>query len=159
MRYDQRVLSDAEIERLRQSGLRLDRHGVFWHEGEAVKHEGLHRAFHRWIDRLDDGRWILRLDERRYCYIDVEDAPFIARSLRWEGDRAMVALDSEREEPLDAGHIRMDEYGARASVGGGRFPVRLSTRAWQALTERALERDGKLWVVIDGVEVGIVGDA
>ncbi len=152
------MLSDADIERLRQSGLRLDRHGQFWHEGEPVKHEGLHRAFHRWIDRLDDGRWILRLDEKRYCYIDVEDAPFIARSLRWEGDRALAALDNEREETLDAGPIRMDEYGARASVGGGRFPVRLSTRAWQALTERAEERDGRLWVAIGGEVVRIEGD-
>ena len=154
-RYDRGVLSDAEIERLRQSGLRLDRQGQFWHEGEPVKHEGLHRAFHRWIDRLDDGRFILRLDERRFCYIDVEDAPFIARSLRWEGEQAIACLDNEREEALDAGHIRLDEYGVRASVGGGRFPVRLSTRAWQALTARAEERDGKLCLVMGGVEVPI----
>lgn len=149
------MLSEAEIERLRQSGLRLDRQGQFWHEGAPVEHEGLHRAFHRWIDRLDDGRFVLRLDAQRYCYIDVEDAPFIARSLRWQDDRAIASLDCEREEPLDAAPIRLDEHGARASVGRGRFPVRLSTRAWQALTERAVEREGRLWVAIGGVEVAI----
>ena len=29
------------IERLRQSGLRLDRQGRWWHEGQPVAHQGL----------------------------------------------------------------------------------------------------------------------
>jgi hypothetical protein len=147
------VLTEAEIERLRQSGLRLDRAGRFWHEGELVTHERMLEAFHRWIDRLDDGRYVLRLDERRFVYIDVEDTPFVARSLRWEGDRALVTLQSGREEPLDPAPLVEDAHGVVGSVRAGRFPVRLSTRAWQSLTERAIERDGRLHVTVAGVDL------
>src|SRR5262249_23103796 len=59
-------------------------------------------------------------------------------------------------QALDARTIPLDEHAARASVRQGRFPVRLSTRAWQALTERAHERAGGLEVVIDGSAVAIV---
>ena len=38
-------LSPADIERLRQSGLKLDRNGEFWHEGRKVTHSGLRAAF------------------------------------------------------------------------------------------------------------------
>ena len=51
----------------RESGLRLDREVRWWHEGHVVEHEGVARAFHRWLDRLDDeGRYVLRLDDDRY---------------------------------------------------------------------------------------------
>ena len=60
------------IERLRRSGIRIDREGQFIHEGEPVRHEGLRQALFRWLDRLDDDpdkgeavRYILRLDPRR----------------------------------------------------------------------------------------------
>ena len=57
-------LTDDEIEKLRQSGIRLDADGRFWHEGAEVTHPGLRAAFWRWLDRNPDGRWVLRLDEQ-----------------------------------------------------------------------------------------------
>lgn len=143
-------LTEAQIERLRQSGVRLDREGRFWHEGEPIRHERMQETFHRWIDRLDDGRYVLRLDERRFVYLDVEDTPLRARSLRWEGDVPVMSLDNGREEPLDPATLRLDPRGATCAVAGGRMPVRLSTRAWQALTERAREEEGRLVVEICG---------
>src|SRR3569623_36510 len=49
-------LDPAVIERLRQSGIRIDREGEFQHEGAPVLHEGLRQALFRWLDRLHDGR-------------------------------------------------------------------------------------------------------
>src|SRR2546430_8279695 len=40
-------LTDAEIEKLRQSGIRLDGEGRFWHEGAEVTHHGMRAAFWR----------------------------------------------------------------------------------------------------------------
>ena len=57
-------LSDAEIEKLRQSGIRLDGDGRFWHEGAEVQHHGLRAALWRWLDRNPDGRWVLRRRRR-----------------------------------------------------------------------------------------------
>ncbi len=43
---------DADwLEKLRQSGIRIDREGRFIHEGAPVTHEGLLGALFRWLDR------------------------------------------------------------------------------------------------------------
>jgi hypothetical protein len=133
-------LSEAEIERLRQSGIRLDGEGRFWHEGEEVRHAGLRAAFWRWLDRNPDGRYVLRLDERRFVYLDVDDAPHRVRSLRWEGDRAWVLLADGAEEELDYATVHLRAGGAAyCKVKGGRLEARLSTAAWGALADRLLE--------------------
>jgi hypothetical protein len=101
-------------------------------------------AFWRWLDRNPDGRWVLRLDERRFVYLDVDDAPFVVRSLRWEGDRAQLRLSDDSEETLDAATLRLRGPVAYATVKQGRFEARFSTAAWNALAERLSERDGRV---------------
>lgn len=138
-------LTDAQIEKLRQSGIRLDAEGRFWHEGQEVTHGGLRAAFWRWLDRNPDGRYVLRLDERRFVYLDVDDAPYLVRSLRWDRDRALAVLSDESEEPLDLATLRLRDGIAYATVKG-RFDARLSTSAWAVLAERITERDGAFFL-------------
>lgn len=133
-------LSPELIERLRQTGLRLDREGRFWHEGEEVTHPGLRRALLRWMDRLPDGRPILRLDAVRYAYVDVDDAHLLATSLRWDGDRAFVRLNDGSEEELDYPSLRRGEGDALyCSARAGALEARLTTPAYYALAERLVE--------------------
>lgn len=149
-------LSDEQLERLRRSGIRLDGEGRFWHEGEVVRHAGLRAALWRWLDRNPDGRWVLRLDERRFVYLDVDDAPHAVRSLRWEGDAAMLRLADDSEEALDPVTLWLAPTGvAYCRVKGGRFAARLLAAAWAALGER-IAGDGEgdtLWLDIDGRRV------
>src|SRR5215467_5261046 len=95
----------AFIERLRRSGISVDREGRFIHEGAEVTHEGLKRALFRWLDRLPapDGRYVLRLDARRFAYLeDVADTPLVARAARVDADGGVrLALSDGSEEPLD----------------------------------------------------------
>jgi hypothetical protein len=137
-------LSDAQIERLRKSGIRLDAEGRFWHEGQEVTHEGMRHAFFRWLDRNPDGRYVLRLDERRFVYLDVDDSPFVVGSLRWTGDRAFVRLSDKSEEELDYRSLRL-RGGTAYSTVKGRFEARFATSAWNALAERLVERDGRVF--------------
>jgi hypothetical protein len=139
------LLSDEQIEKLRQSGIRLDAEGRFWHEGGEVTHAGLRAAFFRWLDRNPDGRWVLRLDEKRFVYLDVDDAPFLIRSIGWEGERARAVLSDGSEEMLDLATLRLDGERAYATVKS-RFPARLSTQAWAALADRLSEKDGEVWL-------------
>ena len=129
-------LSDAEIEKLRQSGIRLDGDGRFWHEGGEVTHHGLRAALWRWLDRNPDGRWVLRLDDKRFVYLDVDDVPYVVRSARWQGECAIVRLsdDSEEELALDTLELRGGQPYCR--VKNGRFDARVSTLAWNTLGER-----------------------
>jgi hypothetical protein len=129
----------AWLERLRTSGIRIDRQGQFIHEGEVVRHEGMRRAFFRWLDRLPppDGRYVLRLDAKRFAYLEVEDTPLVATSLRWQGDRALLGLSDGQEEPLDPATLTVDAAGVlRAWVREGRLEARLATDAATVLAER-----------------------
>ncbi len=100
---------------LRAIGLRLDRSGTFWHEGVAVTHPRLRQALLRWLDVREDGRDIVRLDDKRYAYVEVEDAHLRARSARWDGDRCFVLWDDDQESELD-------------TPTSGRRPITPSTR-------------------------------
>jgi hypothetical protein len=142
------VQPDPElIERLRRSGIRIDREGHFIHEGEAVRHEGLRQALFRWLDRLDqpdqreDVRYILRLDEHRFAYIDVDDTPLVVRALRLEpGGAVALQLSDGAEEPLDPTTLTIDDQGVlRCWVRGGRIEARLATSAAAVLAERITE--------------------
>ncbi len=138
-------LTDAEIEKLRRSGIRLDAQGRFWHDGQEVTHHGMREAFFRWLDRNADGRYVLRLDEKRFVYLDVDEAPFLIRSLRWQDDRALAVLSDGSEEALDLSTVRLKDGVAFATVKG-RFDARLSTTAWTTLGERMTETDGHYYV-------------
>jgi hypothetical protein len=138
-------LTDEEIERLRQSGIRLDGDGRFWHEGQEVTHHGLRAAFWRWLDRNPDGRWVLRLDANRFVYLDVDDAPYVVRSARWEDGRAIGRLSDDSEVPLDLTTLRTRDDRRYVTVRRG-FDARLSTAAWNVLADRMEERDGRLYL-------------
>jgi hypothetical protein len=139
------MIPDAEtLERLRRSGIRIDREGRFVHEGEEVRHEGLRRALFRWLDTEPDGRVVLRLDERRFAYVDVDDTPLVARAARVEGSGAneevRLALTDGSEEALDPDTLTVDDAGVlRARVRGGRLEARLATSAVAALADRLSE--------------------
>jgi uncharacterized protein len=135
------MIPDAELlERLRRSGIRIDREGHFVHEGAEVQHEGLRRALFRWLDAEPDGRVVLRLDARRFAYVDVDDTPLVARAARVDGERVLLALSDGGEEVLDPGTLTVDDAGVlRARVRGGKLEARLGTSAVAALAERFSE--------------------
>ncbi len=144
---DQHVLSEEERARLldsfRQTGLRLDGDGRWWHEGEAVSHRGLTRALNRWIDRLDDGRYIVRLDAERYAYIEVEDAPLIIRTLSVDGKRGriFVQLSDETTEELDYASLRLGAVNSLYCRVRRGFDARFCRSAYLLVSEMIVERD------------------
>ena len=138
----------AFIERLRRSGIRVDREGRFIHEGAEVTHVGLRQALFRWLDRLPppDDRYVLRLDEERFAYLDVDDTPLVARAARIDpAGTIWLALSDGAEEALDPGTLTVDGAGIlRAWVRDGRLEARLATSTVAALGELLTEtRDGR----------------
>ena len=142
----------ALLERLRVTGLRLDREGHWWHEGEPVRHEGLARALHRWIDRLPDGRYVLRLDGSRWAHFECEDTPYVARSARREGDSFWLLLSDETEERLDPGTLARRGEDLVCRVKCSRYPARLSRQAVYALGEALREDTDGLVLRAEGHE-------
>ncbi|MGH7296305.1 MAG: hypothetical protein ACRELB_15300 [Polyangiaceae bacterium] len=98
--------------RSRESTLRLDREGRFWHEGALVEHAGLSAGLHGWIGRHpDDGRYILT-NGYDWTYFTVDDAPFFVRSLRVEPQRVVLVLSDGTEETWEPEASRMGPDGA-----------------------------------------------
>lgn len=135
-------LTPELIEKMRAIGLRLDRAGTFWHQGTAVSHPRLRQALLRWLDVRDDGRNIVRLDDKRYAYVDVEDAHLRAKSARWDGDRCIVLWDDDQEEELDYASLRQAEDHAFYAKVRGRLTGRIGTSAYHQVAERVVEHDG-----------------
>ncbi len=136
-------LSPELIEKLRTIGLKIDREGRLWHQGDEVTHPRLRQALLRWLDVRDDGRDIIRLDDLRYAYVEVEDAHLRATSARWDGDQVVLTLDDGRTEVLDPSTLWLGDGDALyCRVKGGRLRARLLTAAQQALEPRIVEEPG-----------------
>lgn len=118
----------------RESSIRLDREGRFWHDGALVEHAGMARAFAGWIAlHPDDGRFILT-NGYDWTYFTVEDVPFFVRAVRVEGDQATLVLSDGSEETLDAATLAVGERDALyVRVKGGRFEARFVPEAQNAL--------------------------
>ncbi len=138
-------LTDAEIEKLRRSGIRLDAHGVFWHEGAPVTHPGLAAAFFRWLDRNPDGRYVLRLDDQRFVYLDVDDAPLLVRSLRWEDGQPIGVFSDKTEGAIDLATLRLRD-GRAYVTAHKQLPAMIGSDAWATLADRLEERDGAFYL-------------
>ncbi|MBI3202970.1 MAG: DUF1285 domain-containing protein [Myxococcales bacterium] len=128
--------------RSRESTLRLDSEGRFWHDGVRVEHPGMQRAFASWIDRHpDDGRFILQ-NGYDWTYFDVEDVPFFVQKLRVTAEGASVVLSDASEEPLDPGTLSVGANDAvYLRVKGGRFEARFMPEAQTELAPLLVETD------------------
>jgi hypothetical protein len=119
-----------------------------------VSHARLRQALLRWLDVRDDGRDIVRLDDKRYAYVEIEDAHLRARSARWAGDRCFVLWDDDRELELEYATLRQaPDHALYAAIG--RLRGRIASPAYQAIAERiapagagfALAAAGRTWPI------------
>jgi hypothetical protein len=134
-------LTPELLEKMRQIGLRLDRAGVFWHGGSPVTHPRLRQALLRWLD-VRDGKNIVKLDDKRFAYVDIDDAHLRALSARWDGERCFVLWDDDQEAELDYASLAVAEDNAfYAQVRGLRG--RIAGPAHAAIAERIVERDDR----------------
>ena len=132
-------LTPEQIEKMRAIGLRLDRAGTFWHDGTTVSHPRLRQALLRWLDVREDGRDIVRLDDKRYAYVEIEDAHLRAKGARWEHDRCYVLWDDDQEHELEYASLRQAEDHA-FYVSVGKLRGRIAGPAYHAVAERVVER-------------------
>lgn len=137
----------------RESTIRLDAEGRFFHDGERVDHPALEHALNSWIARHpDDGRFILT-NGYDWTYFQVDDAPFVVRSLRLSKDRVEVVLSDESVEALDAETLRVGAEDA--------LYVKVKRRDFEAKFSRHAQAQlAPVLVDLEGGGIGVrVGDA
>jgi hypothetical protein len=141
--------------RSRESTIRLDASGTFFHDGALVDHPRLAMAMHTWIRRHpDDGRYILS-NGYDWTYFTVDDAPYVVRSIREDGEHLVLALSDATEEAWNIGTTRVGGDGAlyatvKKSAPGGPFEAKLTRHAQTALAPFLTEKDGRVVVTVGG---------
>jgi uncharacterized protein len=131
----------------RESTIRLDAQGRFWHDGVLVEKPALAAALHRWIARHpDDGRYILT-NGYDWTYFEVEDVPYFVESIALEEQGIRMTLTDGAQEWLEPATLRGLGNGLYAKVKGGAFEARFSRHAQIAL-EPALEEGAEGEVVL-----------
>ncbi len=146
--------------RSRESTIRLDARGRFWHDGALVEHAGLAAALHAWIARHpDDGRYILT-NGYDWTYFKVDDAPYSVVAVRIEPDRVVLVLSDRTEEPWDPATTRAGQDGAlyarvKERAPGGPFEAKFAPFAQASLGPALEEHDGAVEAAIGSTRVRI----
>ena len=134
----------------RESSIRLDDKGIFWHEGFKIDHPGLQRGMHAWLTRHPtDGRYVLE-NGYDWCYLTIDIAPFFVRSARVEDDRLHGVLSDGSEVTIDEHTLTIDDGGAlwclvKPALRGGVAPARFDAHAMVAIGDAIEQRDDGAW--------------
>jgi hypothetical protein len=113
---------------------RIDREGVWRHEGVEVTHPGVLRNLYANL-RADGETHYLQVGPRRVP-VEVDDSPFVVVRAETRPDQESVGLhlSDGSHEPLDPGTLILDRRGVPyCRVKGGEFRARLSVAAWLQL--------------------------
>lgn len=139
--------------RSRESTIRLDGRGRFWHDDELVTHPKMAQAFATWIARHpDDGRFILT-NGYDWTYFTVDDVPFFVKGVHIGTDRVRLVLSDETDELLDAKTLSLGENGALyVKVKDGSFEARFTPEAQTLLAPLLVGEDSEVRVSLAGVE-------
>jgi uncharacterized protein len=133
--------------RSRESTIRLDARGRFWHDGALVEHAGLAAALHSWICRHpDDGRYILT-NGYDWTYFTVDDAPFFVVGLAVDPGEVRLRLSDRTEEAWNPAETRIGGDGAlyariKRDVRGGPYEAKFTPHAQASLAPLLVE-DGE----------------
>src|SRR5687768_16991283 len=133
--------------RSRESTIRLDAEGHFFHDDAPVEHPKLAAALHTWIARHpDDGRFILT-NGYDWTYFTVDDVPYFVCSIKEESGDAMLVLTDGTEEPLDPTTLRLGPRGelylkVKHDAKGGPFEAKMTRHAQTQLAPFLSEEDG-----------------
>jgi hypothetical protein len=138
--------------RSRESTIRLDGRGRFWHDDELVTHPKMAQAFARWIARHpDDGRYILT-NGYDWTYFTVDDVPYFVKAVHIDAQRVELVLSDETREPLDMTALELGDNGALyVKVKNGAFEARFTPEA-QTLLAPVLVGEDDVRVAFGGKE-------
>ncbi len=134
----------------RETTIRRDERGRWFHDGERIETEAIERAFDRWVDLGEDGRYILK-NEINWAFCHIEGAPIFVRRVRLMGDRAELELSDARTETLRPATLRQGPDGLLyCQVRDGRLTATFEREAAMTLAERLFEDEEGLYFAFEG---------
>jgi hypothetical protein len=118
--------------------IRIDRDGVWYFRGSEMFRKDILRLFYDHLRRDAEGRYLIEIGEEK-CYLDVEDTPFVIRSIDRqvaheggeERDRVILTLIDGREEILDPSTLRIGKDNVLyCSILNGEHEARFSRASY-----------------------------
>ena len=133
--------------------LKIDRDGVWFHEGRKISRESLVRLFASILRKDGDGRHYLVTPVEKYG-IMVEDAPFLGVGLEISGEHAsqQITIFTNVGEQIDIGPDHALRFNHSPADGSFRAYFHVRGRL-EALVSRSLTYD-----LVDLAREGRVGD-
>lgn len=131
----------------------LDKDGRWFHCGEEITHERTVELFSRSVHKDPSGGFRLQVGAE-WAKIEVEDAPYIVRSVDFQGRQILLALNDKTREELSPETLRVGRKNVLyCDVKSGQFPARFTRPAYYQLMSRLgqdpqgfyIEYDSRRW--------------
>lgn len=123
-----------------ETRIRRDARGRWYDDDVPIEHEGIERAFDRWLERDPETRRYRLNNELSWGWVTIEGPPIFVRAARLDAAAAVLILSDARVEPLDPTTLRQDADGALyCDVRGATMTARFDTAAAVALSDALVE--------------------
>lgn len=124
----------------RESSIRLDKRGKFWHNGNEVEHAGLERAMHAWIKKHPENKRFVLENGYDWCYLTVDCTPFLVVAIHYDEGAFITTLSDGTRAPLLVGSLRLNAEGdilcdVKLDRTDGPYEARFDTYAATQLSE------------------------
>lgn len=117
----------------RESTIRLDGQGRFWHDDALVEHPRLSDALHQWISRHpENGRYILT-NGYDWTYFTVDDVPYFVTSVSLTPTPTLHLSDGSTEPFPESGYRIGRGDALYCAVKGGAYEARFTQSAQTSL--------------------------
>lgn len=137
----------------RETTIRRDASGRWFHDDIELEHASLVRAFDSWVDVAEDGRYCLR-NSINWAYVAIEGPAFFVRSVRQRGGAVWLHLSGDLEEQLDPATLRIGPDGAlHCDVRPARLPARFERHAAFGLEPLLGEDEQGVYLEAAGVRI------
>ncbi len=111
----------------------IDKEGRWFYDKRQITHPAVLETFYNALEKDAEGRYRIVLGDE-FCYIDVEDTPFVVQSVsRRDNGEYEIFLNNGKCEALDPNSLRIGKNNvlyARLSNG---MNVRFSRKAYYSL--------------------------
>ena len=135
------------------SGLVLDRHLAWYHDGERITHPRIVEAFNAGLIPTDDGRFQLHIGND-WAYVTVEGPAYAVTAVDPGARAVSLRLSDRTQEPLDPSTVVLDAEGVLSvEVKGGRARARFSRDAQFALAQLLRTEQGRVVLRLSGADL------
>ena len=120
----------------------LDKEGRWFHEGVEITHPRTIELFSRSVVKDPSGGYRLQIG-KEWAKIEVEDTPYMVRSLEIKKDKIILILNDKSQEELDPTTLWLGKDNVLyCKVKNGEYPARFLRPAYYQIMQ-FLEEDEK----------------